>query len=46
MGTVSPVCSVGSLHQTSKLCRIEETESNVVLSLAFQLIPQAVCESP
>lgn len=46
MGTCSPVCSVGSLHQNSELCRTGEIKSNAVLSPAFPLLPQAVRESP
>lgn len=46
IGTFSPVCSVGSLHQNSELHGTEEIKSNVVLSSAFLLLPQAVRESP
>lgn len=46
MGTCSPVCSEGSLHRNSELCRTEEIKSNVVLSPAFPLLPKAVRESP
>lgn len=46
MGTFSPVCSVGSLRQNCELHGTEEIKSNVVLSTAFPLLPQAVCESP
>lgn len=46
IGTFSPVCSVGSLHQNSELHGTEGVKSNVVLSPAFPLLPPAVCESP